>query len=90
MKRTIVLPAVALAAACAASGASAHADIGVFLGIPGPVFAPAPAVVYAPPPPVYAPPPVYGYPAGYVEWNHERYKHWRKAWKERYEDDDDD
>jgi hypothetical protein len=68
MRRATLFLAVGISAACASSAALAHADIGVFLGVPGPVYAAPPRVVYeAPPPVVYAPAPVYGYGYRYDE-----------------------
>lgn len=88
MKHAIILPAVALVAVCASSSASARADIGVFVGIPGPVVEAAPTVVYDAPPPVYAPPVVYGYPYPDGDWDRRRWHH--KHWKHHHDDDDDD
>lgn len=45
MKRATLFLAVGLSAACASSAALAHADIGVFLGVPGPVYVAPPPVV---------------------------------------------
>ena len=62
MKRVTLFLAAGLCVACASSAALAHAEIGVFVGVPGPVYVAPPPVVYeAPPPEVYAPAPVYGY-----------------------------
>jgi hypothetical protein len=38
MKRATLFPVVGISAACASSAALAHADIGVFLGAPGPAM----------------------------------------------------
>jgi hypothetical protein len=99
MKREVSLLVVAIAAVCASSGASAHAIIGVYLGVPGPVYAAPPPVYYqAPPQVIYqAPPVVYGPPPGTYEygygygygyrgdgWDHRGWKHHR-----RHDDDDD-
>lgn len=102
LKRTMMLCAVGLTAAFVSAGASAHADVGVFFGFPGPVIEAPPPVVYQAPPPVvyqappviYAPAPVaYGYPYG-GEYRERPYWHdngWHKGWKHhRHEDDDED
>ena len=63
IKRAVVLAGFGLAVACATTAASARGvDVGVFVNVPGPVYA-APAVVYPAPAVVYAPAPrpVYGY-----------------------------
>jgi hypothetical protein len=61
IKRAMVLAGFGLALACATTAASARGvDVGVFINVPGPVYA-APAVVYPAPAVVYAPQPVYGY-----------------------------
>ncbi|SEB94298.1 hypothetical protein SAMN02787142_0603 [Burkholderia sp. WP9] len=62
MKRRLILSALGLAVACASSAASAHVDVGVYLGAPGPVYVAPPPVMYQPPPVVYAPG---GYAYGY-------------------------
>jgi hypothetical protein len=102
--RTIILSAAALAAACLSLDASAHADIGVYLGIPGPVYEAPPPVVYEAPPPVYyaPPPPVvygYGYPSyGGEYWDDEHHHHWHehehehegghRGWEHHHDHDD--
>jgi hypothetical protein len=84
MKRALVLSALGISVACASGVASAHADVNVFLGVPGPVYV-------TPPPVVYAPAPVYGY--GYQgEYRDER--HWHdngkhKGWYKHHRDDDE-
>ncbi|MGF6931208.1 hypothetical protein OKW41_000347 [Paraburkholderia sp. UCT70] len=94
MKRAILSLAVGISAVCASSVAFAHVDVGVFLGVPGPVYAAPPAVVYeAPPQVVYAPAPVYGYAYRYEgdygderRWHdHGRHRGWEHH---RHEDDD--
>ena len=44
MKRATLFLTVGLCAACASSAALAHADIGVFLGMPGPVYVAPPDI----------------------------------------------
>lgn len=93
MKRTIVMSAAAIAIACASLDASAHADISVFFGFPGPVYEAPPAVVYEPPPVVYAPAPaVYGYPYddGYWGRRHWYGNGWHRGWRHHDRDDDDE
>jgi hypothetical protein len=82
--------------------ASAHADIGVFFGFPGPVIEAPPPVVYeAPPPAVYEAPPViyapapavYGYPYEGGYWERPYYgRHggWHRGWRHRHDEDDED
>lgn len=50
MKRTTLFLAVGTSAACASNAAFAHADVGVYLGVPGPVYVAPPPVVYEAPP----------------------------------------
>ncbi|MCP3726288.1 hypothetical protein M3I53_24685 [Paraburkholderia sp. CNPSo 3272] len=87
-----------LAGTCVSTAASAHADIGVYLGVPGPVYA-APEPVYeAPPPVVYAAPPAAVYepaPAyGYYRYDHDEDEHhWHdhgrhRGWEHHHGDDD--
>jgi hypothetical protein len=53
MKRAITSLLLGIAAACACNAVLAHANVGVYLGVPGPVYAAPPPVVYQPyPPPV--------------------------------------
>ena len=95
MKRITLFLTVGISAAFASSAAFAHADIGVFLGVPGPVYAAPPPVVYeAPPPVVYAPAPVYRYGYRYEgdygderRW-HDRGRH--RGWEHHHRGDDDD
>jgi hypothetical protein len=85
-----------LAGTCVSTAASAHADIGVYLGVPGPVYA---APVYeAPPPVVYAAPPAPYYEAapayGYYRYDHDDEHHWHdhgrhRGWEHHHGDDDD-
>jgi hypothetical protein len=93
MKRATLLLAVGLFVACASSTASAHADIGVFLGVPGPVYVAPPPVVYEPPRVVYAPAPAYGYGYRYEgDYRYERRWHdhgHHRGWEHRHGDDDD-
>ncbi|WP_244814203.1 hypothetical protein [Caballeronia sp. Lep1P3] len=94
MRRATLFLAVGISAACVSSAAFAHADIGVFLGVPGSVYAAPPVVYEAPPPVVYAPAPVYGYGYRYDEdygdgrrWHdHGRHRGWERH---RHSDDDD-
>ncbi|MEZ0604250.1 hypothetical protein ACAX43_19120 [Paraburkholderia sp. IW21] len=65
----------------ASSIASAHVDVGIGIGIPGPVFVPARPVYVAPPPVVYAAPPAVGY--GYADDWRAREWHERQEWRER-------
>lgn len=86
----------------ASSVASAHVDVGIGIGVPGPVFVPAQPAYVVPPPVVYAPPPVVGY--GYAddwrarEWHEHqewRERQWRRheeherEWRERHGGDED-
>lgn len=95
MKRPILLFAAGLCAASASSAAMAHVDVGVFLGVPAPVYVQQPPVIYQPPV-VYAPAPVYydgGYGYGYGgEYRDERRWHdngRHRGWEHhRHEDDD--
>jgi hypothetical protein len=80
MKRAMVLSALGILGACASGLASAHADVNVFLGVPGPVYVAPPPVVYQPPPVVYAPAPV-------RRW-HDNGKH--KGWYKHHHGDDDE
>jgi len=81
IKRAMVLAGFALAAACASSVALARGvDVGVFVNVPGPMYA-APPVIYQPPPVVYAPAPVYGGYGYYPDygrgrgWHHDHGRH---------------
>ncbi len=94
MKRATLLFAVGLCAACASRAALAHVDVGVFLGVPAPLYVEQPPVVYqAPPPVVYAPAPVYygyGDGGGYREerrW-HDNGRH--RGWEHHRHGGDDD
>lgn len=94
MKRAPLFLALAISTACASSAAFAHADIGVFLGVPSPAYVAPPPVVYeAPPSVMYAPAPVYGYGYGYEEgyrderrW-HDHGRH--RGWERHHHDEDD-
>jgi hypothetical protein len=89
IKRAMVLAGLGLAAACVTTEASARGvDVGVFVNVPGPVYA-APPVIYQPPPVVYAPQPVYGGYGGYGGYypgygggrgwhDHGRHRGWEK------------
>jgi len=96
MRRAFLFLAAGISATCASGAAFAHADIGVFLGVPGPVYsAPPPTVVYEDPAPmVYAPAPVYDYRYRYEEayrderrW-HDHGRH--RGWEHHHHDDDDE
>jgi hypothetical protein len=87
-----------LAGMSASTAALAHADIGVYLGVPGPVYAAPPVVYEAPPPVVYAAPPaavyeaqpVYGYGYGYRDDDRRWHDHGRhRGWHHHHGDDDD-
>ncbi|WP_321890053.1 hypothetical protein [Paraburkholderia bannensis] len=106
MKNTIkralhisILSAAGLACAAATGEASAHTDLSVMLGVPGPVYvAPPPPVVYQEAPVAYAAP-AYGYVQGYGyrgddgdygddrRW-HDHGRH--RGWYKHHRDDDDD
>lgn len=95
MKRIALFFAAGISAICASSAAFAHADIGVFLGVPGPMYVAPPPVVYeAPPPVVYAPAPVYGYGYGYRDdYRDERRWHdngHHRGWYKHQRWDDDE
>lgn len=88
MKRSSILSAFGIVVASASSAASAHVDVGVYLGVPGPMYVAPPPVMYAPPPVVYQAPPVVYAPGGYAygyqhraygyrgdEWDHYRPDH---------------
>lgn len=93
MRRALTLLALGMSAAFASNVAQAHTDVGVYFGVPGPVYVEPPPVVYQSPPVVYAPVPAYGY--GYQDeyWEERRWhdngRH-RGWYKRRYYDDDDD
>ncbi|VWC37249.1 hypothetical protein BLA23254_06708 [Burkholderia lata] len=91
MKRILLSSAVGIAAACLSASAFAHADIGVYFGVPGPVIEAPPPVYYTPPPVVYEPAPVYFGPY-YGEYRYRRYRHdngWHRGWRHHRDDDDD-
>lgn len=95
MKRITFLLAVAISSAFASSAAFAHADIGVYLGVPGPMYVAPPQVVYeAPPQAVYAPAPVYGYGYDY-EGGYRDERRWHdygrhRGWEHHHHHEDDD
>ncbi|MDF3833269.1 hypothetical protein P3W85_09965 [Cupriavidus basilensis] len=84
MRRVLAICALAAGAAVTPGIVEARVDVGIGIGIPGPVFvAPPPPVYYEPPPVYYEPVPVYVEPQpvivapGY-------YGDWRaRAWQER-------
>lgn len=93
MKRILLSATLGVAGVCASASAFAHADIGVFLGVPGPVYEAPPPVYYAPPPPVVyeQPAPVYYGPyyggGGYRrEWHDNG---WHRGWRHHRHYDDD-
>ncbi|WP_321787050.1 hypothetical protein [Burkholderia pyrrocinia] len=92
MKRILLSSALGIAVACVSASAFAHADIGVYFGVPGPVIEAPPPVYYAPPPPVvYEPAPVY-YGPYYGDYRYRYYRHdngWHRGWRHRHHDDDD-
>jgi hypothetical protein len=86
MKNKFLGVAFGLAALAASTAASAHVDIGVGIGFPVGVYAPA-EPAYAPPPPVVyaAPPPVvYGPPPVAVAYGDDDDRRTRE-WRERHE-----
>jgi len=99
MKRLTFYFLAGLAGTCVSTAAFAHADIGVYLGVPGPVYAApapvyeeAPTVVYEAPPPVYQAAPVYGYGYGYG-YRYDDEHHWHdhgrhRGWEHHHRDDD--
>jgi len=76
MKRILLSAALGVAGVCASAGAFAHTDVGVYFGVPGPV--------YEAPPPVY-----YGpyYGDGYRREWHDNGRH--RGWRHHHRDDDD-
>ncbi|MBN3842966.1 hypothetical protein [Burkholderia sp. Ac-20349] len=91
MKRILLSSALGIAAACLSASAFAHADIGVYFGVPGPVIEAPPPVYYTPPPVVYEPAPVY-YGPYYGEYRYRRYRHdngWHRGRRHHRDDDDD-
>lgn len=82
MKRAVILAAATAVTALASSIAQAHTDIGVYLGVPGPVIVAPPPVVYQAPPVVYSPAPaMYGYP---YEGEYREHREWRdEGWHRR-------
>lgn len=92
MKRASLFLAVSLFTACASTAALAHADIGVYLGVPGPVYVAPPPVVYESPPVVYAPAQAYGYGYRY-EGDYDDDRRWHdhgrhRGWEHHHRDDD--
>ncbi|WP_168788717.1 hypothetical protein [Paraburkholderia aromaticivorans] len=81
MRKKLISMVMGGAILVASSMASAHVDVGIGIGVPGPVFVPAQPVYEAPPPIIYAPARVaaYGYPD---DWR-ERDWHERQQWRER-------
>jgi hypothetical protein len=91
MKRAFLFLAVSLSTACASTAALAHADIGVYLGVPGPLYVAPPQVVYESPPVVYAPARPYGYGYRYEGDDYDRrwHDHGRhRGWEHHHRDDD--
>ena len=92
MKRSVLSAALGVAGVCASAGAFAHTDVGVYFGVPGPVYEAPPPVYYAPPPPVVyeQPAPVYYgpyYGDGYRREWHDNGRH--RGWRHHHRDDDD-
>ena len=92
MKRILLSAVLGVAGVCASASAFARADIGVFFGVPGPVYEAPPPVYYAPPPPVVyeQPAPVYYgpyYGDGYRDWHDNG---WHRGWRHHHHHDDDD
>lgn len=86
MKRILIIAALGAAAAIASSAASAHVDVGVYLGVPAPVVV-APPVYVAPEPVYVAPRPVYVAPQPVVYYGHDRWSDWReRRWEARHYD----
>ncbi|BET12814.1 hypothetical protein THI4931_38560 [Pandoraea sputorum] len=87
MKRILIIAALGATAAVASTAASAHVDVGLYLGVPAPVVV-APQPVYVAPEPVYvAPRPVYRAPQPVVYYGRDRYDDWReRRWEERRHD----
>ena len=85
MRKNLISVIVGGAILVASSMASAHVDVGIGIGIPGPVFVPAQPVYEAPPPIVYAPAPVaaYGYADDWRERQEWRERQWRHHEHER-------
>lgn len=96
MRNTIVslLIGTGLAALSGTAAARTNVDVGIFFGIPAPVYAPPPPVVYYPRPAYVAPPPVYyapasvyyGAPPVYYEPHHDYGHHrgWRKQYRQHH------
>ncbi len=94
MRRIAIMLGVGAAAFCLSGAASAHVDLGLYFGLPAPVYEAPPVVYQAPvyePPPVYAPGPVV-YWGGYRhddDWHRRWHDNgWHRGW--RHHDDDDD
>ncbi|TAM82020.1 MAG: hypothetical protein EPN41_15640 [Candidimonas sp.] len=104
MKRAAPILLIGLCTFFLSETASARVDLGVYLGIPAPVYVAPPVVYEAPPPPppiVYREPPEIYTPGVVVvggEWARDRdwrEHYWKHAWKRDHwkhhgEDDDDD
>jgi hypothetical protein len=76
MKHSLLTLIIAGTAAIGSGAASAHTDVGIYLGVPGPIYAPPPPVIYQAPAVVYQQPqvvygPSYGY--GYRDDDWERH-----------------
>ncbi|MBN4667703.1 hypothetical protein HUS70_01765 [Pandoraea nosoerga] len=85
MKRILVIAALGAAAALASGAASAHVDVGLYLGVPAPVVSAPP--VYVAPQPVYVQPrPVYVAPRPVVYYGRDRWDDWReRRWEDRHD-----
>src|ERR1700675_2900467 len=65
MKHSVITLVIACTAAGMSSAASAGANVGIYLGVPGPVYAPPPVIYQAPPVVYQEPQVVYGPSYGY-------------------------
>ena len=87
-RRRFAMTLVAALGIGASSVTLAHVDVGVNIGIPAVVEAPAP--VYAPPAPVYVEPPaaVVISPGWYGERYYDGHRYWgRREWEEHHHDE---
>ncbi|TKC87776.1 hypothetical protein FAZ69_15970 [Trinickia terrae] len=84
--RWIAIALIAGAGIGTSSVALAHVDIGVDIGVPGVVYAPAP-VYEAPPPVIYAPQPaVVVAPGWYDDRYYDGHRYWeRREWEEHHD-----
>jgi hypothetical protein len=100
MKQSLLTLVIACTAACGSGAALAHTDVGIYLGVPGPVYAPPPPVIYQPPPVIYQQPqvvygPSYGYRYRDDDWDRHRehdngrHRGWDNHDEHRHHDHDD-